>query len=230
MQQITVRHFLPALGITEKKLRAYKPAVGDPDISVEFQIAYRFGHDMIPNHIGKFDVVKLFDGEKFYRIANARGSSQPGRMNFELARLLTAVAGTPANEIDGKFSSALRNSLFGMFGEDLASRNLFRGRELGVPGYAALAKCFGNKPNTKARAALLLLPVPLQTGFALPCLPPCAEARFRKVPSAWVCEGPVNGAGGGCRWRRSRTTRSWACCGRTRTWAPRRSAPPWSAS
>ena len=56
-----------------------------------------------------------------------------------------------SNEIDGRFSDALRNTLFGEFGEDLASRNLFRGREVGIEGYSGLARCFGIEPRESVR-------------------------------------------------------------------------------
>ena len=43
MQQITVKHFLPALGLPEALLRHHEALSGVPDISTEFFIAYRFG-------------------------------------------------------------------------------------------------------------------------------------------------------------------------------------------
>ena len=56
---------------------------------------------------------------------------------------------TSANEIDGKLSDALRDFLFGRdMGEDLAGRNIFRGRELGVPTYGGVAQCFGTPVDT----------------------------------------------------------------------------------
>lgn len=43
IQQITVRDFLPLLGISEAALRSYKPTSDKADMSVEFMIAYRMG-------------------------------------------------------------------------------------------------------------------------------------------------------------------------------------------
>eukprot|EP00892_Ulva_mutabilis_P008880 jgi/Ulvmu1/6364/UM290_0001.1 len=71
---------------------------------------------------------------------------------------LTTAADTPdgsaslpevtANEIDGRLSDALRNFLFGRSeGQDLAGRNIFRSRELGLPTYAGMAECFGITPD-----------------------------------------------------------------------------------
>ena len=63
-----------------------------------------------------------------------------------LSNIMTQLSKTKANEIDGRLSDALRNFLFGRGeGQDLAGRNIFRGRELGVPSYADLADCFGIK-------------------------------------------------------------------------------------
>lgn len=58
-----------------------------------------------------------------------------------------------AAERDGKFSDALRNVLFGpqngtAFGEDLASRNIYRGRDLGYGSWASLVECWGTTPGT----------------------------------------------------------------------------------
>jgi hypothetical protein len=61
------------------------------------------------------------------------------------------AAWSVANEIDGKLSSALRNSLFGSFGEDLASRNIFRGRDMDLPHYDKISTCFGVNYNQKVR-------------------------------------------------------------------------------
>lgn len=67
-----------------------------------------------------------------------------------LTEIMQKLSTTTANEIDGKLSDALRNDLFGHGeGEDLAGRNIFRGRDLGIPTYAGLAECFGIKHDAK---------------------------------------------------------------------------------
>eukprot|EP00892_Ulva_mutabilis_P005142 jgi/Ulvmu1/29/UM001_0030.1 len=61
---------------------------------------------------------------------------------------MSALSTTTANEIDGRLSDALRNLLFGRSeGQDLAGRNIFRSRELGLPTYADMAECFGITPD-----------------------------------------------------------------------------------
>ena len=51
MQQIVVTEFLPALGIDPRELRQHKPKINRPDVAIEFSIAYRFGHDIIPDNV-----------------------------------------------------------------------------------------------------------------------------------------------------------------------------------
>ena len=70
----------------------------------------------------------------------------------QLSSIMWQLALTPANEIDGKLSDALRNNLFGPAeGEDLAGRNIARGRDLGIPTYGGLAECFGLTPDATVR-------------------------------------------------------------------------------
>lgn len=64
--------------------------------------------------------------------------------NQLLDSLLQTISRTEANKVDGKISETLRNVLFGAFGEDLASRNIFRGRDVGLASYKLLTKCYGS--------------------------------------------------------------------------------------
>jgi hypothetical protein len=68
-----------------------------------------------------------------------------------LDELLNAVATTPANKVDGKISNTLRNVLFGAFGEDLASRNIFRARDVGMVSYRQLTECFNSQYSSPVR-------------------------------------------------------------------------------
>lgn len=76
--------------------------------------------------------------------------------------LMSNLAASPANELDGQISDALRNSLFGrpspdnaMGGQDLVGRNIFRSREVNLPTYAGLAECFGIPPDAQVRSACM---------------------------------------------------------------------------
>ena len=87
--------------------------------------------------------LQLFDGEKFYLEQDSDGVTQLKEdANKRLDSLLQTVSRTQANKVDGKISDTLRNVLFGAFGEDLASRNIFRGRDVGLPSYSEMMKCY----------------------------------------------------------------------------------------
>ena len=87
-QHITLKQFLPAIGIPETRVRSWSPTIDDPQISVEFFISYRFGHDMIPDRIGPIDVVELFDAERFYNVTSAYGVDDTAVANAALDGIL----------------------------------------------------------------------------------------------------------------------------------------------
>ena len=63
IQQISVNEWLPALGINKKMLRKSKGMTRSSRVSVEFSVAYRLGHTMIPDTLAGFKVSDLFDGQ-----------------------------------------------------------------------------------------------------------------------------------------------------------------------
>eukprot|EP00892_Ulva_mutabilis_P008155 jgi/Ulvmu1/5711/UM024_0060.1 len=156
-QQVVLTEFLPALGITQEDVenvtgQVKSTMLNRPDASVEFSIAYRLGHDLIGDTAGRFNIDDMFDAESFFLQISGAGNAPSVTLKPSAAQdlddMVTALAETPANEIDGKLSNTLRDMLFGVGeGEDLAGRNIFRGRELGVPTYAGLAECFGIEPD-----------------------------------------------------------------------------------
>lgn len=102
-------------------------------------VALQAGQDIAPT---------LLIVQKFYLQTEPGGVSVKPGANALLENVLQQVATNKAAEMDGKMSDALRNILFGpTFQEDLASRNIFRGRDLNVGTYGFVAKCFGKKVN-----------------------------------------------------------------------------------
>lgn len=96
--------------------------------------------------------LQLFDGEKFFLEQDADGVTQLKKdANQRLNQVLKSVATTPANKVDGKISDTLRNVLFGAFGEDLASRNIFRARDVGLLSYKDMVKCYGGEYQPQVR-------------------------------------------------------------------------------
>ena len=115
-----------------------------------FPTMRRLGHDLIGNTIGRFEIAEGFNAEDFYLVKSGPPSAPTATFRDDAEQdfsdIMQALSTTPANEIDGKLSDALRNLLFAE-GEDLAGRNIFRGRELGLPTYAGMAECFGVSPD-----------------------------------------------------------------------------------
>jgi hypothetical protein len=109
------------------------------------------GHDLIPDNVGLFAVKDIFNGEKFFNIKSADGSADPAAANAQMKRVMGELVSNRCMDLDGKFSDALRNTLFGQFGEDLGTRNMFRSRDVGMMDYAALAKCYSVPPNASVR-------------------------------------------------------------------------------
>ena len=106
---------------------------------------------MIPDNVGNFGVKDIFNGEKFFNIKSADGSADEERANSNMDLVMKELVSNRAMELDGKFSDALRNTLFGAFGEDLGTRNMFRSSDVGLMDYASLAKCYGVTPNASVR-------------------------------------------------------------------------------
>ena len=65
-QQVMLTEFLPALGITQRDLENAKPMFNGDGVSMEFSIAYRLGHDLIPNNVGGIDVRDTFGAEVWF--------------------------------------------------------------------------------------------------------------------------------------------------------------------
>lgn len=100
--------------------------------------------------------LQLFDGEKFYLEQDADGATKlKNGAAHSLDTLMKSVATTPANKVDGRLSDTLRNVLFGAFGEDLVSRNIFRDRDVGMASYKELTKCFGSDYRPQVRCLVL---------------------------------------------------------------------------
>ena len=157
MQWITYNEFLPAL-LGKRALapyRGYKRKV-DPGISNVFATsAFRLGHSMLSSTILRldenFDEVmdqenQLCDGHLPLRNA----FFQPELIKFcGIEPLLRGAATQVHQKIDVLIVSDVRNFLFGAPGSggfDLASLNIQRGRDHGLPSYNSIRKGFGLPP------------------------------------------------------------------------------------
>ncbi len=147
MQAITVSAFLPAL-LGPNPLppyRGYDPGI-DAGITNEFATAgYRFGHSMLSTHIQRLGA----DGR-----ATAAGPLALSDAFFAptvlvetgLDPLLRGLASQRARAVDLEIVDDVRNLLFGPPGAgglDLASLNIQRGRDHGLPGFVEVRRAFG---------------------------------------------------------------------------------------
>ncbi|UCE64143.1 MAG: peroxiredoxin [Nitrospirota bacterium] len=148
MQHITYDEFLPLL-IGKQALSSYQGYQSDvnPGISNVFATsAYRFGHSMVSSKLRLVNKNgKLMGGlplrEAFF---NPAWISTNG-----IEDLLRGLASQVAQRYDVYMIDDLRNFLFGPpgnGGHDLASLNLQRGRDHGLPSYNQIRKDFGLSP------------------------------------------------------------------------------------
>ncbi len=171
IQAVTYHEFLPALlgPHALPKYDGYRPAI-DPTIGTEFATAaYRMGHTLLSPQLLRLDenLNPISQGDlplqdAFFSPATfvAGGGPDP---------LLRGLANQQAQNFDCYVVDGLRNFLFGPPGAggfDLASLNLQRGRDHGIPRYNDLREALG---------------MPRATSFADISSDPEIQARFASV-------------------------------------------------
>lgn len=149
MQIVTYQEFLPIVlgskGI--KKYKGYDDSV-NPGISNAFSTAaYRFGHTLLSPELKRLD--ENGDEAAAGNLALSAAFFVPSEITDNgIESLLRGMASQRCQELDGKVVDALRNFLFGVPGAggfDLASLNLQRGRDHGLPNYNAVRATLGLK-------------------------------------------------------------------------------------
>ncbi|MCB0318818.1 MAG: peroxidase family protein, partial [Bdellovibrionales bacterium] len=147
LQSITFNEFLPAL-LGPHAPRAYSGYNNtiDPSIMNEFSTAiFRLGHSMVATDMLRRDELgnPIPQGDLKLRDAFFR----PDKI-FEtgIDPFIAGLAHQTMEEVDAKIVDDLRNMLFGPPGAgglDLATLNIMRGREHGLPDYNSLRAVFG---------------------------------------------------------------------------------------
>jgi len=151
MQKITYDEFLPAL-LGRGALRGYRgydPSVNASIMNVFSTAAYRFGHSMLSPTLLRLDS----DGDEI------PGGHVPLRLAFNAPKwilddgiepLLRGLATQRAQNVDVTVVDDVRNFLFGSpagaVGLDLASLNIQRARDHGIPPYNAARVAMGLAP------------------------------------------------------------------------------------
>jgi hypothetical protein len=147
IQNVTYKEFLPSLGVTLKFYRGYN-SNARPDLTNIFATAgFRLGHTMVA------DEVLLFDNNCQPMDPEALELDElfwnPDLLvELKPEAFLKGIAAHTQYETNIKINSVLRNLLFGdpaspvRFGVDLASLNIQRGRDHGLPDYNSVRKFY----------------------------------------------------------------------------------------
>lgn len=147
MQSITYNEFLPLLlgPNALANYTGYDPAV-DPTISNEFATAaYRFGHTMLPESLLLIDAADQPVAGGSISLANAFFTPTTFQ-SIGIDAIVHGQLAQIAQELDVKVTGGVRNFLFGPPGSDgldLASLNIQRGRDHGIPGLNGIRQQIG---------------------------------------------------------------------------------------
>lgn len=147
MQAITVNEFLPALMGPQplKPYRGYRPDVSPKIINCFSTAAYRLGHSMLPTELERLsnDGQPLEGGP----VALREAFFNPTLILADgIEPYLMGLCNQQCQELDAKIVDDVRNFLFGPPGAggfDLASLNIQRGRDHGLPDYNTLRVAAG---------------------------------------------------------------------------------------
>ena len=138
IQYITYNEFLPIL-LGPNAITPWSSYTGvDPRVTNEFSTAaYRFGHTMLSTELERRE--SNGDPSPGGHLSLDEAFFSPSKVNsIEVDRLMRGLAGAPAQKVDTLVIDDIRNFLFGPPGAggfDLASLNIQRGREHGLPSY-----------------------------------------------------------------------------------------------
>jgi peroxidase len=151
IQKITYEDYLPiVLGKALPTYNGYDPSV-NPNIAEFFStVAFRFGHDQLPNILPRLDPngVSIPEGAVLLRDAFFDVDSfKP----FGASCFLRGAALSSSRPVDAIFEDDIRQFLFGIgaaTATDLAARNMQRARDMGIGFYNDARVAYGLTPCT----------------------------------------------------------------------------------
>jgi len=154
IQHITFNEFLPTLGVSLRPYRGYKNYVR-PDLTNIFATAaFRLGHSMVADEVLLFDnSCQPMDPEALE--LDELFWNPELVVTYKPEAFLKGIAAHTQYETNIKINSVLRNLLFSdpaspvRFGVDLASLNIQRGRDHGLPDYNSVRKFYTGRYATR---------------------------------------------------------------------------------
>lgn len=156
MQVITYREFLPAL-LGPDALRPYDGYRDQLDAGIAnifSTAAYRFGHSTLSPTILRLDAAGQEIEAGHLPLRSAFFAPQRLAQEGGLEPILRGLAGQVCQAVDPLVVDDLRNFLFGPPGSggfDLASLNIQRGRDHGLPSYNEARRAYGLEPARRWR-------------------------------------------------------------------------------
>ncbi|MBI5916706.1 MAG: T9SS type A sorting domain-containing protein [Bacteroidetes bacterium] len=149
IEAIVYEEWLPTLGMDVPEYDGYKASVNPGIMNVFSGAAFRYGHTTINSLLVRMDNDGQYmpQGDILLRdaIFNPTATMEVGGVEPYLIGMATVVQ----QDFDCKVVDDLRNFLFGPPGAggiDLASVNIQRGRERGLPDYNTVRQDFGLQP------------------------------------------------------------------------------------
>ncbi len=151
LQAITFKEFLPSLLGKEAipEYTGYDASV-NPTILNEFSTAaYRFGHSLLHEMLERMD--ENGDENEYGHVRLKDGFFNPEEISEKggISTILRGAAASYSQEVDTLIVDDVRNFLFGPPGAggfDLASLNIQRGRDHGLPHYNAMRQAYNLAP------------------------------------------------------------------------------------
>lgn len=148
IQSIVYNEWLPTLGIELPEYTGYKPDVNPQLMNVFTAAAFRLGHTLLNGNLRCLDNEGNVVPEGNLPLRDAFFNPFPA-MASGIEVFLKGMAEQTQQSFDPKVIDDVRNFLFGPPGPgglDLASINISRGRERGLPDFNTVREAFGLTP------------------------------------------------------------------------------------